>query len=499
MAKFKTYSIEQGELVPIYLGDWIPEDHLVRVVSDIVDQLDLTVITAKYSVRGEEAFHPALLLKVLFYGYATGVFSSRKLRKALFEILPFRWLCGSGDKPDHRTISDFRKDNLTVLPGMFRQIVQIASELGYVSLGHVSIDGSKMKADASKHKAMSRERMKQEIEKMEQEIAATLQQAQEEDRDEEEHPDQCPPSVNRQLNDRQQRLEKIKDALRQLEERQPAKDSRHPEKDQINFTDPDSRIMETKTQGVIQGYNPQIAVEEDHHLIVGLAMSSSASDQKQFEGVLASVEAYTGSMPETVTADAGYFSAENIGTAESAAVDAYIAAKREGKQAKNPYDKTNFTYHPENDTYTCPASQSLALKQTQHEKDPDQVTKWVYESQACSGCPFQSECVKAKSGQRTITRSEADPVREAMRTKVQSDEGKAIYRKRKGIVEPAWGEMKEVQGFRQFSLRGKAKVEGEFILLALSYNLRKIHAAKYPKQATLYKRERAAQKEKLTA
>lgn len=498
MAKFKSYSTEQGELIPTYLSQWVPEGHLARLISDIVDQLNLSGMTDGYSNRGEEAYHPAMLLKLWFYGYATGVFTSRKIRTALDENIPFRWLCG-GNLPDFRTISDFRKNNLDRFADLFKQIVQIAMELGYVSLGHVSIDGSKLKANASKHKAMSRERMKQEIVRLETEIYEALEKAKHADEQDESQPSLFPETGNTEIRDRQARLAKIQAALQALEERKPEAESKTPEKDQINFTDEESRIMDTKTQGVIQGFNPQVAVDEDHHFIVGLEMSNSSSDQKQFQPVLDSIQENTGRTPQTVTADAGYFSADNIQAAEAAKTDAYIAAGKEGKQSKNAYDKTNFHYDDQTDTYTCPAGKLLERKSILHENNPEKPTKWIYECAACSDCPFISECVKGKSGKRTLTRTESDPIREKMRTKVQSDDGKAIYRKRKGIVEPAWGEMKEVQGFRQFHLRGEEKVEGEFTLLAISYNLRKLHSAKHPKPATVYKREKSAQKRRNAA
>ncbi|MBD2864800.1 IS1182 family transposase [Paenibacillus oceani] len=498
MAKFKDYSTEQGELIPMYLSEWIPDDHLVRLISDIVDQLNLSDITKRYSNRGEEAYHPALMLKLLFYGYATGVFTSRKIRTAIDENIPFRWLCG-GQKPDFRTISDFRKDQVELLPGLFKQVIQIAMNLGYVSLGHVSIDGSKLKANASKHRAMSRERMKQEMERLESEVREALEKVQQNDAQEEGQLSLFPESTNTEVHDRQMRLKKIQESLKELEERKPEAESKTAARDQINFTDSESRIMDTKTQGVIQGYNPQIAVDADHGIIVGLQMSNSSSDQQQFQGVLDSIEAHTGSMPKKASADAGYFSADNIQAAEQAQVDAYIAASKEGKQRGNLYDKSNFTYVPESDSYVCPAGKMLTLKQTVHKNNADKETAWIYESDACGTCPFQKDCVKAKSGKRTITRTESDPIREAMRTKVQSDAGKEIYRQRKAIVEPTWGQIKECQGFRQFHLRGEDKVEGEFILLALSYNLRKIHSAKHPKSSILYKREKSAQKRKSAA
>ena len=490
MSKFRPYAFEQGELLPTFLGDWIPENHLVRTVSDVVEQLDLSELLVRYTERGEEAYHPRMLLKILFYGVTTGVFSSRELQYKIHYDICFRWLCGVGDQPNFRTISDFRKNNLDLLPGTFRSIVEVAMKLGYVTLGHVSVDGSKMKANASKHKAMSRERMKQELERIESEFGEALQAAQVADEKEGE----VAPHPEDELVYVTHRYEKIKAALAELEARKPGDGTAASKKDQINFTDSDSRIMDTKNQGVIQGYNPQIAVDSDNGFIVGVAMSNSPNDQKQLDAVLDSVQANTHRNPDKITADAGYFSAANIGSCQSRKIDAYIAATREGKQTGNSFDKRDFTYQPENDVYICPAGKELTLKQTQNAQNPEKTTKWVYVCQACPECPFQKECAKAKSGLRTITRSEDDPVREAMRTKVQSEQGKEIYRMRKEIVEPVWGQVKQVQGFRQFLLRGAEKVAGEFLLVAIGHNIRKLYSMRYPKPDTLYRRERSAQK-----
>ena len=494
MARFKPYLFGQAEIIPIMLDEWIPQDDLVRTVSDIVDELDLSELYKRYSERGEEAYHPRMMLKILFYGVVMGVFSSRELQRRIHFDICFRWLCGVGDKPDFRTISDFRKNNLDILPKLFRDIMEIACRLGYVSLGHVSIDGSKIKANASKHKAMSRERMKQEWVRIEKEMGQALEQAQVAD----ESDNRTQPLFEMEDAERMNlihRREKIKAALAELEERKPEAEKGSTGKDQINFTDSDSRIMDTKNQGVIQAYNPQIAVDADHGFIVGVAMSNHPSDQKQFDAVLDSIQENTGSHPEKGTADAGYFSADNIKSCEARGMDAYIAATREGKQAGNAFDKQNFTYDPEGDVYICPAGKVMTLKQTQYAQDPKKLTKWVYECKACPECPFQKDCARAKSGLRTVTRTETDPVREAMRTKVQSEEGKAVYRLRKAIVEPIWGEVKQVQGFREFHLRGKENVSGEFLLVAIGHNLRKLHAMRHPRPDTAYRRERSAQKQ----
>ena len=492
MAKFKPYLFGQPELIPVVLEDWISEDHLVRTVSDVVDQLNLSELMCRYSERGEEAYHPRMLVKILFYGVTTGVFSSRQLENRVHYDICFRWLCGVGDKPNFRTISDFRKNNMDLLPGVFRSIVEVAIKLGYVTLGHVSVDGSKFKANASKHKAMSRERMKQELERIESEFGEALQEAQVADGQE----GDATLDPEDELVYVANRREKIRAALAELEARKPDDGSADSRKDQINFTDSDSRIMDTKNQGVIQGFNPQIAVDSDNGFIVGVVMSNSSNDQKQLDAVLDSVQANTDRNPDKMTADAGYFSAANIGSCQTREIDAYIAATREGKQTGNSFDKRDFTYQSENDVYVCPAGRVLTLKQTQNAQNPEKPTKWVYECQACPECPFQKECAKAKSGLRTITRSENDPVREVMRTKVQSEQGKEIYRKRKEIVEPVWGQVKQVLGFRQFLLRGTEKVAGEFLLVTIGYNIRKLHAMCYPKPDTLYRREKSAQKQK---
>ena len=303
-------------------------------------------------------------------------------------------------------------------------------QLGYISLGHISIDGSKLKANASKHKAMSREYMKKEIKRLEKEIQEALETAQQEDEKDEIQLSLLPKWTDHDILDHQKRLQKIKEALKDLDERKPEKDSREPEKDQINFTDSESRIMPTKTQGIIQGYNPQLAVDADHQFIVGYKMSNHSNDKRQFQGVLASVQENTDQTPEKVSADNGYFTAENISTAEKAHVDAYISASKEGKKNRNPYDKSNFSYIPENDTYVCPAGHTMKLKKTVYANNPDKETKWSYRCEECLTCPFQKDCVKSKTGKRTVDRKESDLIREAMRTKVQSDEGKMMYAKR---------------------------------------------------------------------
>lgn len=475
MAEFKPYNQEQGMLFPPHLSDLIPENHLVRVVNEIVEQLDLTEISNKYVYQGAEAYHPRMLVKLLFYGYSTGIFSSRKIAALLETDITFMWLAAM-QHPDFRTISDFRKAHKPVLEDLFIQIVVFAMHMGFVSLGHVSLDGSKINANASKHKAMSRSRLKQEIPKLEKEIKELLNKAEQTD-DEEEKSNQDSHDGNRlpdELASKQQRLAKIQQALKDLNERQPEENARkkeEAEKQQINFTDKDSRIMVTRHHGVQQAYNPQIAVDEKNGIIVSAVMTNSADDKGQLISTVNHIKKVTGEFPEQLTADAGYFTAENIKYCNKEKIDAYIAPTKEGKKDGNSYDKTNFNYDIEKDIYICPQGKEL----TYWKIGGSHGMKYrIYKGVNCLDCPVQSKCVTSKTGIRTLNRSEDDPIREAMRTKVHSDKGKQVYRKRKGVVEPVWGQIKAIQGFRQFSFRGLESNQAEFFLVAIGHNLRKI-------------------------
>lgn len=475
MAEFKPYAQEQGMLFPPHIGDLIPENHLVRVVNEIVEHLDLAGITKTYVYKGGEAYHPKMLVKILFYAYATGVFSSRKIALLLGTDIIFMWLAAM-QRPDFRTISDFRKKHRSLLEDLFTQIVTLAVHMGLATLGHVSLDGSKFNADASKHKAMSRGRLKLEIPKLEKEIQALLNEAEQIDREEDES-DQDPHGGNKlpdELASKQQRLTKLKDALQELNERQPEEDAKNAEeadKQQINFTDRESRIMVTRHHGVQQAYNPQIAVDEKHGLIVGVTLTNSPIDIGQLIPTLKHVKRVTGRFPEKITADTGYFSADNIRFCIEKEIDAYIATSREGKKEGNPFDKTNFSYNPEKDLYVCPQGKELPLYTTTSRKGK---INWIYQGHDCLNCSCQAQCVKSKYGIRKVTRTVDDPILEAMRTKVQSEAGQKVYRKRKCIAEPVWGQIKAIQGFRQFSFRGLVANTGEFFLVSIAHNLRKI-------------------------
>ncbi len=344
---YKPYLPDQDLLLPPSLRDWLPEDHLVYFVSDVVDQLDLSAIHAVYDKekRGQPPYDPRLMTKLLVYGYCTGVFSSRKIQKRLQEDIPFRVLA-AGNEPDFRTISDFRKIHLAALQGLFEQVLEMALESGAVKLGRVALDGTKVKANASKHKAMSYGRMKEKQQQLRQEVKQLLAEAEATDEEEDRlHGNKRGDELPEELRRRETRLAKIKKAKKVVEERAREKaaaegksaeevyKSKPTEKDQYNFTDPESRIMKGG-DGFVQGYNAQAAVEPELGLIVGQSVTQAANDKEQLKPMVEAIEQQSGQRPEAILADSGYCSEANLKELESGdqpekKIEGYIAT---GKQ-----------------------------------------------------------------------------------------------------------------------------------------------------------------------
>src|SRR5271169_5864338 len=271
---YRSYLPDQDLLLPPSLREWVAEEHLVYFVSDVVDQLDLSAIHAVYGEekRGQPPYDPRLMTKLLVYGYCTGVFSSRRIQKRVQEDIPFRVLA-AGNEPDFRTISDFRKIHIATLQKLFEQVLAMALECGAIKLGRVSLDGTKLKANASKHKAMSYGRMKEKQQQLKEEVKQLLEQAEAADKEEDrQYGDKRGDELPEELQRRETRLAKIKEAKRVVEQRardraaaegksaEEAKRAKPDDKDQYNFTDPESRIMKSG-DGFVQGFNAQAAVE----------------------------------------------------------------------------------------------------------------------------------------------------------------------------------------------------------------------------------------------
>jgi transposase len=431
MAKaYRPYCPDEELLLPPSLREWLPESHLAYFVSDVIDNLDLSAMDEVYGSekRGQPPYDPRMMSKLLVYGYCVGVFSSRRIEQRLREDIAFRVLAAD-NQPNFRTISDFRKIHLKTLEGLFEQVLKIALEAGAMKIGRVALDGTKVKANASKHKAMSYDRMKEKEKDLKAQVKDLLAQAEAADAEEDQRHgrgkrgDELPEELAR----RESRLKKIREAKRALEARarekaaaegKDEKAAQPQDKDQYNFTDPESRIMKG-ADGFVQGYNTQAAVEPGLQLIVGQAVTQATNDKEQLIPMVETVERQSGQRPEEVLADSGYCSEKNLQALESAddpqgRIEGYIATQRQ-----------------KHDEY----------------KEP------------CPRGPLPAGATRV----------------DRMRRKLKTKAGKAVYAARKTIVEPVFGQIKHARGFRQFLLRGIDKVRAEWSLLCMTHNVLKLY------------------------
>jgi len=446
--RFKVYEADQMFVLPPSLREWLPEEHLAYFVSDVVDQLDLSEMVGDYKrddARGQPAYHPAMMTKLLLYGYCVGVPSSRKMEKKTYEDVAFRVLA-AGHHPDHDTIAAFRKRHLKVLGELFVEVLELCREAGLVKLGHVALDGTKIKANASKHKAMSYGRMCEKEKELEREVEELLRKAEGVDEEEDrrygrgKRGDELP----EELRFRKSRLKKIREAKEALEReaRERAEAQGKPEAstkplrmkcgpkpkgppdvpkptEQRNFTDPESRIMkDTTTQGFVQGYNAQVAVDAQSQVIVAAEVTVQPNDKNQAEPMVEQIEKNLGQKPKELSADSGYYSESNVRLLQEKAIDVFIPPTKKKHTVKEP----------------------LAPRG----RIPHHLS-----------------------------------VRDRMIRKLRTKRGKERYKLRKEVAEPVFGQVKEVRGFRAFLLRGQRNVRCEWRLICATHNLLKLFRSGY--------------------
>jgi transposase len=440
---FKSCDRKQMLLLPPSLLDWLPEGHLAHFILDVVEQLDLSDIYKSYqgSTRGQPPYDPKMMTALLFYAYCTGIPSSRQIEKRTYEDVAFRVITANR-QPDHDSICDFRKRHLKALAGLFVKILRLCQEAGLVKLGHVALDGTKIKANASKHKAMSYERMKKKKEELEKEIDGLLKNAEAVDKEEDKKYGKGKKGwdLPDELKRRETRLEKIKTAMSALEEeakqqaaeKQKEKGSRKntpkasagqspvpavpPDKAQRNFTDPDSRIMKvSSTNSFEQCYNGQAIVDDSSQVIVAAGLSQNANDLEEVEPMLDIVEENLGRIPlgMAITTDAGYFSETNLMLFEDALLDPFMATQK--------------MKHGE-------------VLPTVRGRIPSDMTP-----------------------------------KDRMKRKLLTKKGQEVYSKRKSTVEPVFGQIKQARGLRQFLLRGYENVCAEWQIWCLTHNLLKLY------------------------
>ncbi len=445
MPRFVPVDRETQYLFPPSVQEWLPDDHLARFIVDVVEQLDLSVLEQSYAGRGSDAHHPAMLVALLLYGYVTGIFSSRALERASYDSIAVRYITAN-THPDHDTINSFRQRFLPQIAAIFVQVLCYAQAMGLLKLGTVSLDGTKVHASASRHKAMSYGYAKRLQAKLKAEMAALLKRA--EVANARDLPDGL--SIPEELARREQRLAAIAEAKRKIEARVKAeaeaayaakvaareqrakKTGKRPrgrpptppsgtpsDKDQVNFTDEDSRIMPVPGGGFDQAYNAQAAVDTDSLLVVAPALTQASNDKQQMVPMLEQLQALAPGLGrvKTLIADAGYASEDNVNACVQAKIRPLIALGRE-------------THHP-------------SLRQRFNEPRP------------LTGKPTPLE---------------------AMRHRLQTRRGRKLYALRKSTVEPVFGLIKRVMKFRQFSLRGVTAARGEWNLVCLAWNLKRMNA-----------------------
>jgi len=427
MKTFRPYEPDQMLLMPPSLSDWVPEDHLARFVGDLVDTLDLSAIEDTYGEeRGYPPYHPCMMVKVLLYAYCTGTYSSRRIAEKLVDSVAFRFLA-AGNQPDFRTVSDFRKRHEEALSGLFEQVLRLCRQSGLVKLGRVAIDGTKIKANASKHKAMSYGRMAEKEKALRKEIREMFRQAEVVDREEDRRygADRRGDELPEELARRETRLKKIREAQAALEaearekaveEGKDPQKAKPPAKAQRNFTDPESKIQKTGG-GFIQGYNAQITVDEASQIIVAQHVTPAAPDVNQLIPAVSSITRILRQRPKAVLADAGYWSEENVRALEKKGIEPFIAtARQKHGEASTP---------------------------------------------PVRGRPPKGMTLRQRTARRLLT------VR-----------GRWTYSRRKVIVEPVIGQIKQARGFRQFLRRGLQRVGHEWALICTAHNLLKLRAAR---------------------
>lgn len=453
---FKKYDQKQQFLLPLSLEEFVPENHIARILNDLIDLVDISDIESTYSEEGCPAYHPRLLLKILLYAYLINIRSSRRIQQMTQTDTAFMYLAAM-QKPDFHTICRFRSTHLDSIEEIFTQVVTFCKEMDLIG-SNISIDGTKVKANASPRQSKSSDSIKKEIDKI-------LKESIEIDKYEDEiYGDSTPYQIPEELVDKKKRLEKIKAAQKKLNEEKLKK---------VNITDPDAKIMKHKDGSKKPSYNCQVAVDDKEQIIVAVDVVDEENDLHQVEPMIENVKETLGYKPTIVLADAGYFSYDNVKFLLDEGIDAYIPdnfyeVEKRGKTKK--FRKSLFSYDEKKDCYYCPAAFEIPFTRIQKRNDEPDLRYYVCKH--CSLCVLKNACTDSKN--RTISRDPREYLMENMRAKLNTEEGTEQYQKRMYTVEPVFGQAKENRGFRGFLLRGKRKAKIEFTMMCTVHNIKKI-------------------------
>ena len=491
MIKFKSGENKLQQLFfPASINEYISDNHLAKLIETIVSTLNLDNIIKKSSINGQRGYCPYMLLSIIFYGYSIGIKSSRKLSKACEERLDFMYLSAKLI-PSYKTISEFRRENLKEISELFQEIILIGVKIGLVDIGNikVSIDGTKIRANASGKLSKDKDGLEKLLNDVNQKVAALMLEAETIDKQEDfEFGNKQGKELPKELQKLETRKAKIEKAINELkkekkelrkklidQKKQNGKDEKLTKAEEkkikgkkINITDHNAEFMKERVGCIRTNYNAQASVDEKNQFILGCNVTTECNDKKQLIPMIELTEKNIQSEVKVCKADSGYHSGENL--SQLSEKELRILVDDPYKQRLNNenfiYDKINFLYDSETDSYTCPKGNKLNLV-------PSKSDKKIYKCKACGDCSVKSKCAK-KSNYKQIIRNEHDYLIEQNRVQLLKDENKKEYQKRMHTVEPVFGNIKHNTGFRQFSLRGRIKVKFEFNLMCIGHNLKKI-------------------------
>lgn len=511
-AVFKQYTPEQLNLLPLNLSELISPTHLVKVISEAVDKMNLSPVINTYVGGGTSSYHPVMMTKVLLYAYSVKIYTGRKIAQALRQDVTFMWLSGM-NRPDFRTINGFRSGRIKeTINELFKQMLILLMEEGYIRYEDYFCDGSTWSADANRHKMIWRKnaiRYQEATEKKCQELFAQIDALNEEE-EKQYGKEDLEIEGNQQKNIRQKISEKTDTLNRIIVETTDKKKKRKAvslkkkieekggqiakyetqqniagTRSGYSVRDPDATAMRMKNKELLPAYNVLIGSEEQ--FITGFSVHQNPNDGACFKEHLATLEEQAPKMPETIIADAVFGKEENYELLEEKEINNYLKfpsfhKEQTPKHKNNPFIKDHFPYNAQTDTYTCPNKQSLFYQSTRkitHEKTGYTTTAKVYECKTCAGCPFALQCKKKEDANRTITINyKLNKYKEQARANLLSPEGIKKRKKRSCDVEPCFGDIKHNMKFRRFHLIGKKKVTAEIGIVLIAHNLRKMHLQK---------------------
>lgn len=475
--RFKEYNQKQMWLIPPNIEDEIPPGDICRVIDDVIESIDTKQIEEKYKEEGNPAYHPKMMLKVLFYSYSQGVFSSRKIAQELERNI-FYWYLSGKQQPDFRTICLFRTKQTAELKMIFREVVRYCIKLGIARIATVTLDGTKIKANANRDKMRNEEWLEKQILIEAEGLEKALEEAGRIDDEEDKRfgKDQRGDEIPDEIQDRKKRLEKLEKLKREMKKSNLRL---------INETDTDIGLM--RSQGnYLAGYNCQAVVDVDSQVILAADVVGEANDWNQLKGNIEEIKTAYGEKPKTLLADAGYCSGSNLAYLKDEEIEGIIPDKsiKEIRADIEPaiigekkFNKDNFKYDKEHDCYICPEGEKLkkqgCFPVIAVRKSGEKTQYFQYQCYRCHKCRFKKECCTNKRG-RCITRYFDEELREEMAQKIRSQEGYELYKQRLKTAEPVFGNIKHNLGFHVFSLRGLIKTRGEFFLATTAHNLVKI-------------------------